>query len=258
MRAIIIFLTVGLMPTLATASEGPGLGASLPTWSIIPFVLMLLAIAVLPLVIPHWWHSNRNRGIVSAVLGVPVVVWMAWLDYHALLHTTHEYLAFIILLGSLFVISGGIAIRGSLSGTPGVNTILLAIGTLLASFIGTTGAAMLLIRPLLRANETRKRKVHVIVFFIFLVANIGGLLTPLGDPPLFLGFLRGVPFFWTMALLPQWAALSTVLLIIFYIVDSTIFRKEDLATPGNLDKQAEEHKIPISIAGKINFLFLLG
>ncbi|MEK7705780.1 MAG: sodium:proton antiporter, partial [Myxococcota bacterium] len=129
---------------------------------------------------------------------------------------------------------------------------------LLASFIGTTGASMLLIRPLLRANELRTRKTHVVIFFIFLVSNIGGLLTPLGDPPLFLGFLRGVPFLWTFHLALEWAFCVGILLVAFYIVDSTIFRREDLATPGDLDKEVVEHAVPVHIVGKVNLAFLAG
>ncbi|MFC1610513.1 sodium:proton antiporter [Myxococcota bacterium] len=246
----------------ATAATAGGqtepLGLRVPLWSVAPFITMLLAIAVLPLLVPRWWHSNLHRGYVAFLLGAPMATWMWIMDYHEVLQILHEYLAFIILLGSLFVISGGIVVRGTLAGTPGVNTVLLAIGGVLASFIGTTGAAMLLIRPLLRANEHRNRKTHVVVFFIFLVANIGGLLTPLGDPPLFLGFLRGVPFLWTFNLVPQWAAMLVVLLVIFYVVDSTIFRKEDIARPENLDTTSVEHKQPIRIQGKVNFIFLGG
>jgi Na+/H+ antiporter NhaD/arsenite permease-like protein len=253
---------VALLSTLGAATEGHGqepLGNAAPVTSVIPFVAMLLAIAVLPLVAPHWWHHNRNRGIVSAILGVPVVGILLALGYtHDVLHVLHEYVAFIVLLGSLFVISGGIVVRGTLAGTPGVNTVLLAIGGVLASFIGTTGSAMLLVRPLLRANEHRQRKTHVVVFFIFLVANIGGLLTPLGDPPLFLGFLRGVPFTWTFNLAPQWLMMLALILVVFYVVDSTIFRREDIKRPGDLDEESVEHREPIRIDGKVNFLFLAG
>jgi Na+/H+ antiporter NhaD/arsenite permease-like protein len=149
-------------------------------------------------------------------------------------------------------------VRGTLSGTPGLNTALLGIGAVLASFIGTTGASMVLIRPLLRANSVRRRKVHVVVFFIFVVSNAGGLLTPLGDPPLFLGFLRGVPFFWTLQLLPHWLFVNGALLALFYVVDGTVFRKEDIATPGDLDEIAVAHRTPISIGGRLNVLYLAG
>ncbi len=234
------------------------LGDGLPLWSVAPFVALLLSIAVLPLVVPHWWEHNRNKAIVAVILGAPVAVWIATLDAAALGHTAHEYLSFIILLGALFIISGGVVVRGTLAGTPGVNAALLGIGAVLASWIGTTGASMLLIRPLLRANELRQRKAHVVIFFIFVVSNTGGLLTPLGDPPLFLGFLRGVPFFWTLHLAPEWLLINGLLLALFYVVDSTIFRREDIRTPGDLDTLAEKHKVPLSIAGKWNFLYLAG
>ncbi|MDP7039367.1 MAG: sodium:proton antiporter [Myxococcota bacterium] len=249
----LVTLWVCLFPQMAWASaEGP-LGERVPVWSVVPFALMLLAIAVLPLVAHHWWESNKNRAIVSFGLGIPMAIWMWVLDSHAVLHVLHEYVAFIILLGSLFIISGGIVIRGSLAGTPKVNTIILAIGGLLASFIGTTGASMLLIRPLMRANAKRERQVHIIVFFIFLVSNIGGLLTPLGDPPLFLGFLRGVPFSWTFSLAPQWLFLCSLVLIMFYAVDGYFMKKED---PAALVDDGPKEKL--AIAGSLNFLFLGG
>jgi Na+/H+ antiporter NhaD/arsenite permease-like protein len=243
---------------LASATGGVDLGHLLPTWSVAPFALMLLSIAVLPLVAGQLWDSNRNKGLLSLALGGPVAAWVASLAPDAVLHAAHEYVAFIILLGALFVIAGGIVVRGTLAGTPGLNAVLLGIGAVLASLIGTTGASMLLIRPLLRANSVRQRKAHVVVFFIFVVSNAGGLLTPLGDPPLFLGFLRGVPFFWTLRLWPVWLFVNGALLLIFYVVDSTIFRAEDVATPGDLDEIAVRHQVPIHVAGKRNFLYLAG
>ncbi len=242
---------------LATAS-GSRVGAQLPLWSVAPFALMLLGIAVLPFLAPHLWERNRSKAVLSAILGAPVAAWMLALEPGAVRHTAHEYAAFIILLGSLFVIAGGIVLRGTLSGTPGLNAILIGIGGALASLVGTTGASMLLIRPLLRANSVRKKMAHVVVFFIFVVSNAGGLLTPLGDPPLFLGFLRGVPFLWTLRLVPEWLFVNGILLVVFFVVDSTLFRREDLATPGDLDKAAVAHRVPISIAGKRNFLYLGG
>ncbi|MBJ80313.1 MAG: sodium:proton antiporter [Myxococcales bacterium] len=249
------FLSFGLIvyPQIALAGGDGNLGERVPVWSVVPFVLMLLAIAVLPLIAHHWWESNKNRAIVSFSLGIPMAIWMWTLDHVAVLHVLHEYVAFIILLGSLFIISGGIVIRGSLAGTPKVNTIILAIGGLLASFIGTTGASMLLIRPLMRANAKRERQVHIIVFFIFLVSNIGGLLTPLGDPPLFLGFLRGVPFSWTFGLAPQWLFLCSLVLIMFYVVDTYYMKKEE---PAALEHDGPKEKL--AIAGGLNFLFLGG
>jgi Na+/H+ antiporter NhaD/arsenite permease-like protein len=226
------------------AHGAESLGERLPPWSTLPFGLMLLAIAVLPLAAPHFWERNRNKALVSLVLGLPVVAWVGALDPSAVLHSAHEYVAFVVLLGALFVISGGIVVRGTLAGTPGLNTVLLALGAVLASLIGTTGASMVLVRPLLRANSVRRDRSHVFVFFIFVVANVGGLLTPLGDPPLFLGFLRGVPFLWTLRLLPIWL--------------STVFRKEDLARPIDLDELAVAHEVPVHVAGKLNFVWLGG
>jgi Na+/H+ antiporter NhaD/arsenite permease-like protein len=246
-----------LHPVLA-ATTGGSIGAALALWSVAPFALMLLGIAVLPLVAGHLWEHNRNKAILSAVLGLPVAAWMWTLDASAVGHVAHEYLAFLLLLGSLFVIAGGIVIRGTLSGTPGLNTALLAIGAILASIVGTTGASVLLIRPLLRANSVRKAKAHVVVFFIFVVSNAGGLLTPLGDPPLFLGFLRGVPFLWTLRLFPQWLFVNVLLLVVFYVFDSTVFRREDLATPGDLDEVAVGHRVPLHVVGLPNFLYLGG
>jgi Na+/H+ antiporter NhaD/arsenite permease-like protein len=266
-RAVGAAVTVlALAPAASFAQTGPGaapehtpaLGHLLPLWSVVPFGAILLCIAVLPLVAGHWWEHNRNKAILSALLGVPVAAWMASLDPLLLAHTAHEYVAFIVLLGALFVISGGIVVRGTLAGTPGLNTAMLGIGALIASLVGTTGASMLLIRPLLRANSIRERKRHVVVFFIFIVANAGGLLTPLGDPPLFLGFLRGVPFLWTLRLWPEWLFVNGALLAIFYVVDSTIFRREDIATPGDLDELAVQHQVPVHLVGKRNFLYLAG
>ena len=245
------------MPVLPAAAALQ-LGHQFPLWSVAPFVIMLVGIAVLPLVAGRIWEYNHNKALLSLVLGAPVAIWTATLDSSAVVHAAGEYVAFIVLLGALFVISGGIVVRGTLAGTPGLNTVLLGIGAVLASIIGTTGASMLLVRPLLRANSVRWRKAHVFVFFIFIVANAGGLLTPMGDPPLFLGFLRGVPFTWTLRLWRPWLLANAVLLVLFYIVDSTIFRAEDLARPGDLDRIAVEHQVPISVAGKHNFLFLAG
>jgi Na+/H+ antiporter NhaD/arsenite permease-like protein len=234
------------------------LGATLPLWSVVPFALLLLCIAVLPLAAGHWWERNRNKGLLVAALGLPVAVWIGLQQPSAVGHAAHEYVSFIVLLGSLFVISGGIVVRGTIAGTPGVTAVLLGIGALLASFIGTTGASMVLIRPLLRAISVRRRAAHVVVFFIFVVSNAGGLLTPLGDPPLFLGFLRGVPFTWTLRLAPAWLLVNGALLLIFFVVDSTIFREEDLATPGDLDELAVRHAVPVHVVGLANLGWLAG
>src|SRR5512144_3165076 len=173
------------------------LGLSLPLWSVVPFAGLLLSIALLPLIAPALW--GRHYAKVCFAFGVPVAAFFLLRAPRELLHTALEYASFLILLASLFTISGGILLRGTLRGSAGVNCSILAVGALLANVFGTTGASMILVRPLLRANAHRHRVAHVVVFFIFVVANIGGALTPIGDPPLFLGYLRGVPFFWTVA-----------------------------------------------------------
>jgi Na+/H+ antiporter NhaD/arsenite permease-like protein len=169
-----------------------------------------------------------------------------------------EYVSFIALLGSLFVISGGIYLKGSLAGTPVVNTAFLGVGTLIASFIGTTGASMLLIRPLLRANEKRVRKTHIVIFFIFTVSNGAGMLTPLGDPPLFIGFLRGVPFEWTFRLLGEWALVNGILLLVFSLWDQVVFNREERERPGSQLEEVQQVKVPLGIEGRQNLLYLLG
>src|SRR5688572_10717966 len=199
-----------------------------PTWSVLPFAAYLLVIAVVPLFLPHFWEKNRNKLIVALAAAIPAAAYLLTSHGgHLLLDSVKEYVAFIVLLAALFIISGGVYLKGSLAGTPIVNTMVLGVGAVLASFIGTTGASMLLIRPLLRANEKRLKKVHIVIFFIFIVSNGGGMLTPLGDPPLFLGFLRGVPFFWTtLRLLAPWALVNGILLVVFNIMDQMILNKE--------------------------------
>ncbi len=218
------------------------------------FVLLLLAIAILPLVVGHWWESNLNKGLVAGLLSLPVLVFYLVHEPIDLVHSGAEYFSFIVLLWSLYTVSGGIVLRGDIRATPLVNTLFLATGAVIANIFGTTGAAMLLIRPLLRTNEERRRKVHIVIFFTFLVANVGGSLTPLGDPPLFLGFLRGVPFSWTLTLVLPWLFATLVLLGLFYVWDRRAYareRPEDVRRD-NLEVQ------PLSIVGKVNFLFIAG
>ncbi len=251
------------LPTALLASDSHGgvsLGNELHVATVAPFALLLAAIAVLPLVATHWWEHNKNKGIIAGVLAAPMAIYMLTLGeagQHALLESVLEYGSFIVLLGSLFVISGGIYVQGSLSGTPLVNTMILAIGAAIASFVGTTGASMLLIRPLLRANAPRKRKVHVVVFFIFVVSNCGGLLTPLGDPPLFMGFLRGVPFEWTFQLWPEWLLVNGVLLGVFNVWDQYVFNREEAQRPGSQLEEVLKHE-PLRLRGLSNFVFLAG
>ncbi len=230
------------------------IGLTLPLWSVLPFVFMLVAIAVLPLTHGHWWESNRNKALISIVLGIPVGIYFLFVDHHQLIHTMMDYVSFILLLTSLFTISGGILLRGNPQGTPVTNTIFLFVGAVIANLVGTTGASMLLIRPLLRTNDTRKHIKHIPVFFIFLVSNIGGSLTPLGDPPLFLGYLHGVPFLWTLRLLPLWILAIGIVLLIFYLFERRAWGRE---VPIDIvrDKRCEE---PLKVQGKLNLLWFLG
>lgn len=230
-----------------------------PGWSVIPFILMLISMAILPVAAPDWWSSNRNKGLLSAIVSIPILILVIFFGCQPklLAHSMLDYVSFIILLGSLFVISGGIHIRGAWAGTPLVNTLFLAVGAVLANLIGTTGASMLLIRPYMRANHRRQKRAHLIVFFIFVVSNIGGLLTPFGDPPLFLGFLRGVPFFWTLRLFPQWVFAVAAVLVVFNFIDQYVFTREDIETPGDLLEEVQPPR-RLHIDGEINFLFLLG
>jgi len=207
--------------------------------------------------VSNWWDSNRNKTILSVIVSLPVLAVVMPCDPNLLMHSLLDYVSFLTLLGALFVISGGIYVKGEFAGTPLVNTIFLAVGALLANLIGTTGASMLLIRPYMRANQARQRKSHLIIFFIFMVSNIGGLLTPLGDPPLFLGFLRGVPFHWTLTLIPQWALAVTILLVVFNIFDQYVFVKEDVETPGALAEDVQPHR-RIHVQGGINVFYLMG
>ncbi|MFB0516626.1 MAG: sodium:proton antiporter [Candidatus Neomarinimicrobiota bacterium] len=247
-----------LVPALALATSEEGgehLGRILPLWSAIPFLGILLSIAIFPLMAPTFWHHHFPK--VSAawaiILAVPFLIAYRGEAFHELVHIMLvDYVPFIIVLWGLFTIGGGIALRGTLVGTPAVNTVLLLIGTLLASWVGTTGAAMLLIRPVIRANAWRKSKKHIIIFFIFLVANIGGSLTPLGDPPLLLGFIHGVPFFWTLRLVVEMAFMVIVLLVLFFLLDSYFLKRDGTPRP------AIQGGEPIRLEGLHNFLFLGG
>jgi Na+/H+ antiporter NhaD/arsenite permease-like protein len=227
---------------------------NLPLWSALPFVVLLLAIATLPLFAHRIWDSNIHRAIIILLISIPILALLVMKDPGALLHSLEEYISFIFLLGSLFVISGGIFLSGDLRATPWVNSSFLALGAVLANLIGTTGASMILIRAFLKTNSERKNTGHLAVFFIFVVSNCGGLLTPLGDPPLFLGYLRGVPFFWTLKLFPIWLLMNGLLLTIFFLWDRRAYRKENPA-----DITRDETRIqPLRLEGALNFLFLGG
>ncbi len=251
-------LALLLLPVVALAAGGHHdlKGEELSIFWVIPFVCMLLSIALGPLLTPHFWHHHFGKVAVfwglaflvpcAIAFGVPTAIYQL---LHAVLQ---EYVPFIILLFALFTVAGGVRLKGTLVGTPVVNTGLLAVGTILASWMGTTGAAMLLIRPLLRANAHRRYRVHSVVFFIFLVANIGGSLTPLGDPPLFLGFLKGVDFFWTMKhLFELTLLLSVILLAVYFVVDTILYAKEGRPV---VEHSSDEK---LGLDGKVNLLLLL-
>jgi len=220
---------------------------------VLPFAAMLLAIAILPLFAPGLWESNLRKLAVGAVLGLPVLVLYVRHDPAALWHTAGDYLSFMALLASLFVISGGVLVTGDIEARPAVNTAFLAVGAVLASLVGTTGASVLLIRPLLATNQERRHVAHTVVFFIFVVSNVGGCLTPLGDPPLFLGYLLGVPFAWTLRLAPHWLLANGMILTVYYFWDRRAHAREDKAAIA-LDAAAVR---PIRVTGKRNVIFLL-
>ncbi len=256
-------------PAFAEHGESaPGVAPGL-LW-VTPFAALLLSIAIFPLVpaLAHWWEHNRSKLTVSLSLATVTCAYYGLRGYgfagsesgiHAILNVLHhsilgDYIPFIVLLFSLYTISGGIRLTGDIPAHPITNTAFLLIGSLIASFVGTTGASMLLIRPLLQINRERRHVKHTVIFFIFLVSNIGGALLPVGDPPLFLGYLRGVPFLWTLHLLPQWGIATVLLLAIYYVVDTIAHRKEEPAAL-RLDETTRQ---PLRIQGRRNFLLLAG
>jgi Na+/H+ antiporter NhaD/arsenite permease-like protein len=255
MRLKQLFGLLALVPVLCNAAELDG-GSLSPLWAM-PFAGLLLSIAIGPLLLPQFWHHHYGKVVLGWIL-VFLLPCSLVFDVHTAIHISlhaliAEFIPFLILIATLFVVAGGICVRGNLHGAPGLNTGLLALGTLLASVMGTTGAAMLLIRPLLRANDHRRHATHTVVFFIFLVANAGGALTPLGDPPLFLGFLKGVDFFWTVRhmFLPT-LFLCVALLIIFYLLDRHFYHnKEEI--PQSADPTPDS---AIRFEGKFNFILL--
>ncbi len=232
------------------------LGPQLPLWSCLPFACMLLSIAFWPLAAPGFWHHHFGKisFFWALCMAIPFTIIFKETAIYEILHILlADYVPFIILLWSLYTVSGGILLRGTLTGTPLVNAAMLAIGAVLASWMGTTGAAMLMIRPFLRANKHRKNRTFMVVFFIFLVANVGGSLTPLGDPPLFLGFLHGVPFFWTFNIAPHMLLTAILLLIIYIGLDFYFYRREGSPTP-----TLEGERQPLRLVGLLNFVFLAG
>lgn len=253
-----LFVLLISSASFAAESSSHGIdGSNLSLYWVIPFAGILLSIALFPLFAEEFWHHHFGK--ISAIwalsLLIPMIITFGFdAALYEVLHAyLLEYFPFIILLLALFTVSGGVRIKGYLKGTPEVNTGLLLLGTILASWMGTTGAAMLLIRPMLRANAWREKKVHMVVFFIFLVANVGGSLTPLGDPPLFLGFLQGVDFFWTTTnLFWEMTFVASVLLVIYYFWDRALFKKEKNKAPQDPGNQ------PLGIEGGFNLLLLLG
>ena len=257
MRALPRHLVTTTLLGAAGAAQAAELdGGSLSAWWGLPFAGMLLSIALLPLLLPQVWHPHFGKitaGWVLLLLLPFALTQGLGLTGAMLVHTLlGEYIPFIILLTALFTVAGGIYVRGNLHGSPGLNAALMAIGAVLASFMGTTGASMLMIRPLIRANDNRKHVAHVVVFFIFIVSNAAGSLTPLGDPPLFLGFLKGVGFFWTAQhLWPQTLFLVAALLLMFYLLDRWFYRHEGVKP---VDPTPDTHRI--GIEGGINFVLL--
>ena len=251
-----LFVTLLITPQSAWAANADGASMSL-LWAV-PFAGILLSIALMPLLAASFWHRHFGKIVTGWTLLFLIPFAATFGALPTLELSAHvliaEYIPFIILLFTLFTISGGILFDGNLHGTARLNTSLLALGTVLASMMGTTGAAMLLIRPILRANDDRRHNVHVVVFFIFLVANVGGGLTPLGDPPLFLGFLKGVDFLWTLEHMALPVVLLAVpLLLVFYVIDSYLYRRHDEMTGKDPTPDT-----PLRIRGKINFLLLAG
>ena len=255
MRLISLACLSAPSATFAAEFDGAQLTA---VWGI-PFAGILLCIALMPLLTPHFWHHHYGKVVAAWSLAffIPfAVMFGANLAGENLVHALFaEYIPFIVLLTALYAVSGGIFIRGNLHGSPGLNTAILAIGAFLASFMGTTGASMLMIRPLIRANDNRTHVAHVVVFFIFIVSNAGGSLTPLGDPPLFLGFLKGVDFFWTLQhLFPQSLFLMGSLLVIFFVLDSWYYHKREEIQVNDPTPDSRQ----IGFDGKVNFVLLAG
>ncbi|MCB6608329.1 sodium:proton antiporter [[Clostridium] symbiosum] len=265
MKKLLAFLgSLGLMlvcnPVTALAAEqtAGGESVSVPIWLCIPFAGLLLCIAVLPLIKAEWWEGHQPHAVIfwSLLFIIPfALTFSAGTAFETVLECiVNDYLTFIILLFGLFCVSGNITMSGDLAGSPRINVGLLALGTLLSSWIGTTGASMLMVRPVIKMNSWRKRKRHIIVFFIFLVSNIGGCLTPIGDPPLLMGFMRGIPFFWSLKLLPLLLVNMAVLLFLFYWIDRRAYRKDiALGLKPDISKPGTE----VKIRGIHNLIFLV-
>lgn len=242
------------------ALSDTALGTTLPLWSCIPFAGMLLSIAIFPLIKEEWWEKHKPWVVAfwSLLFLIPFAVIFG--GHIALEHlievTLGDYLTFIVLLFGLFCVAGNISLQGDLTGSPKVNVVLLLIGTLLSSWIGTTGASMLMIRPIIRANKWRQRKVQIMVFFIFLISNIGGCLTPVGDPPLLMGFMNGVGFFWSLDLLPVMLLNVLILLTLFFLIDTKAYKK-DIADGFKPEIHPESERVKLHLDGAHNIAFML-
>ena len=261
MKKVLVFLAalmVLCMPVMATGEGAHAAAAGVPLWLCIPFAGILLSIAVFPLVRAEWWEEHQPIVVAfwSVLFLVPFTVMFGpHMAIESVLECiVNDYLTFIVLLFGLFCVAGNITLEGDLAGSPRINVALLLFGTLLSSWVGTTGASMLMVRPVIKMNAWRKRKRHIMVFFIFLVSNIGGCLTPIGDPPLLMGFSRGVPFFWSLRLLPVMLFNAAILLFVFYHLDMRAYRKDiaegrkpDISKPGT----------EIHINGLHNLIFLV-
>jgi len=258
----LLMIVMGVVPAAAetTGHESSSIGKILPWWAALPFLGMLLSIALCPLLVPRFWHLHYGKTTLfwALLFAIPFLLAFPNIAPREIANIfLIDYVPFIILLWALFTIAGGIVVTGSFSGTPIINTFMLFIGTMMASWIGTTGASMVMIRPVLKANKTRHNKTHTVCFFIFLVANIGGSLTPLGDPPLFLGFLHQVPFFWvTKAILPHMLFTTAILLTIFFILDSYYFLREK--QPEIIVELDKEKKVKFKLEGAYNIILLAG
>ncbi len=238
-------------------------GGALPIWSVLPFVGLLLTIGIMSAIaankphnrLAHIWEDNNYKLVIAVVWASPVALLLIFAgEWDLIFESLEEYFSFLVLLFSLFAISGAIFLDGDLRAKPWINTSFLAVGGLLANLVGTTGASMLLVRALLKTNSHREFTIHIPVFFIFVVGNIGGCLLPIGDPPLFLGYLQGVPFFWTLNLFVPWAMAMTLVLAVFFVWDTLAYRKE---TAEHI-KEDEASYRPLRIRGGINFIWLLG
>lgn len=255
---ILVFVAVMMSTQTVQAAEEANVGDSLPLWLCIPFAGMLLCIAVMPLVKAEWWEKNRQWAVIGWSLMFLIPFGIMYGGGIAVEHLVEviigDYITFIVLLFGLFCVAGNISLEGDLQGNPAVNVVMLFIGTMLSSWIGTTGASMLMIRPLIRANQWRARKVQIMVFFIFLVSNIGGCLTPVGDPPLLMGFTNGVDFFWSLRLLPVMIINVIILLTTFYVIDRNAYKK-DLAD--GLRPKFKREKRKLRLVGAHNIIFLI-